>query len=111
MDLREALTEPERLLFEREMFVWLAALTTATFLLTTALAQQNASPSVGLEQCSRPLESCRAECRARIFAIDPRRDVCLKECAEAKLRCAQPPDPEAQVAPGSASRPFWMKRR
>jgi hypothetical protein len=110
MDLREALTKAEHLLTELQMLAKLAALLLTLFV-SQALAQRAAAPTPGLEQCAGHLESCRAECRARIFAVDPRREVCLKECADTELTCTQTADPGAQLAPSSQSRPISMRRR
>ena len=110
MDLREALTKAEHLLTEFEM-AKLAALLLTTLCVSPALAQRAAAPTPGLEQCASHLESCRAECRARIFAVDPRREVCFKECADTELTCTQAADPGAQRTPRSQSQPISMQRR
>jgi hypothetical protein len=60
---------------------------------------------LGPEQCAQQLQTCRSECRARIFAVDPRREVCLKGCSEVGPRCAQTADPPAQPRPKLRSRP------
>jgi hypothetical protein len=78
-------------------------LLTALFL-SPALAQDSTAPAqcegcLGPEQCAQQLTTCRSECRARIFAVDPRREVCLKGCSEVEPRCSQTADPPAQFGP------------
>lgn len=84
-------------------------LLTALFL-APALAQDGTAPAqcegcLGPEQCAQQLATCRSECRARIFTVDPRREVCLKACSEVEPRCAQTADPPAQLGPKARSRP------
>jgi hypothetical protein len=83
-------------------------LLTALFL-SPALAQNGPAPArcegcLGPEQCAQRAETCRLECRARIFAVDPRRDVCLKGCSEVEPRCTRAADPPAEPGPKSRSR-------
>jgi len=73
----------------------------------TALAQERAASArcdgcLGLEQCTHRLATCQSECRARIFAVDPRRNVCLKECSESVPACGQITGPPAQIEPSRA---------
>ena len=87
--------------------------TAAALLLLTALslapALAQGAPAqcegcLGPEQCAQQLETCRLECRARIFAVDPRREVCLKGCAEVEPRCTRAADPPAPLGPKLRSR-------
>lgn len=91
----------------------------ATLLLLTglflapALAQDGTAAAqcegcLAPEQCAQQLETCRSECRARIFAADPRREVCLKGCSESEPRCHQTAEP-TQLAP--RRRPAPAQRR
>jgi hypothetical protein len=75
-----------------------------------ALAQDGAAPATcegcaAPEQCAQQAQTCRSECRARIFAVDPRREVCLKGCSAAEPRCMQTADPPGQPGPKVRSRP------
>jgi hypothetical protein len=67
--------------------------------LRPAVAQKAGNP----EECLERLQSCRSECRARIFAVDPRRDVCLRGCAETGLKCTQAVESGAKLAPSAQS--------
>lgn len=92
-----------------------AALVLALFL-SPALARDGTASArcegcLELEQCAYRLETCQSECRARIFAVDPRREVCLKGCSETGLRCTQTADPPAQVGPKLPSRPLAIQSR
>jgi hypothetical protein len=89
--------------------------TAAALLLVTALslapalaqdgpARAQCEGCLGPEQCAQQLETCRLECRARIFAVDPRRDVCLKGCSEVEPRCTRAADPPAEPGPKLRSR-------
>jgi hypothetical protein len=49
------------------------------------------------EPCGSELATCRSECRARIFSIDPRRETCLKACAEDQLKCIELPISERSL--------------
>jgi hypothetical protein len=108
MDLREALRAAEGSSPKFEKLGRAAALVLATLFVSPALAQRAATPTSVLEQCAKHLDSCRAECRARIFAVDPRREVCLKDCGETEVSCSQAADPRAQ--PSSESQPITMRR-
>jgi hypothetical protein len=88
--------------------------TAAALLLLTALSlapalAQGASAQcegcVGPEQCAQQLETCRLECRARIFAVDPRREVCVKGCSEIEPSCTRAADPAAPPGPKLRSPP------
>jgi hypothetical protein len=115
--LREAMTESccgatamrKQSMIERGATAAAFLLLTALFL-PPALAQDGTAPAkcegcLGPEQCAQQLQTCRSECRARIFAVDPRREVCLKGCSEVGPRCAQTADPPAQPGPKLRSRP------
>jgi hypothetical protein len=87
-----------------------ALLLLAALFLSSALAQDRIAPAkcegcLGPEQCAHQLATCRSECRARIFTVDPRREVCLKGCSEVEPRCTQTADPPAQLGPKLRSRP------
>ena len=43
----------------------------------------------GQSACGSKHKSCVAECRARLFSIDPRRASCISICVEAATVCAQ----------------------
>jgi hypothetical protein len=78
-------------------------------LLAPSVAAQPADSSAKCKSCQLPencgdrSESCRLECRARVLAIDPRRDACEKNCADANLECMRtgraPASPKAQTGP------------
>ena len=87
-----------------------ALLLLTALLVSPAPAQDGAARAqcegcLGPEQCAQLLLTCRSECRARIFAVDPRREVCLKGCSEVEPRCAQTADPSAQLGAKARSRP------
>jgi hypothetical protein len=42
--------------------------------------------------CESKRETCIAECRARLFAIDPKRSECLVGCDRKVIQCAQSAD-------------------
>jgi hypothetical protein len=107
MDLRETLMAAEHSFPELEMWANVAALLLTILFVSPALGQGTPTP----EQCEKHLESCRAECRARNFAVDPHREVCLKDCGELEVTCTRSADPGAQVVPRSQNRPISMQRR
>jgi hypothetical protein len=109
MDLRETLMAAEHSFPEFEISAKVAALLLTILFVSPALGQWAATPT--LEQCEQHLESCRAECRARNFAVDPHREVCLKDCGELEVTCTRSADPGAQVVPRSQNRPISMQRR
>ncbi len=116
MDLREAMTrEAVTAVASTAMRKRSAieALAVALLLLmalfpSPVLAQNGAA---GPEPCARQLDTCRSECRARIFAVDPRRDVCLKGCSDTEVKCTQAADPRAQLGAGVGSRPVSTQGR
>jgi hypothetical protein len=86
-----------------------ALLLLMALLLAPALAQDGVASAqcegcLAPEQCAQQRETCRSECRARIFAVDPQREVCLKGCSEVEPRCAQTGGPSAQFGPKLRSR-------
>jgi|SwirhisoilCB1_FD_contig_41_7854817_length_829_multi_2_in_0_out_0_2 hypothetical protein len=75
----------------------------AASFVSPVVAQQAANPVARAEQCAESVQACRSECRARIFAVDPRREVCVKDCAETGLKCTQGVDSGAKLAPSVQS--------
>lgn len=76
--------------------------------LGSAVAQQAANPilcagCLGPEQCVERLQSCRSECRARIFSVDPRRETCLKGCLETEQKCTQSAGSGEPLVPSAQS--------
>ena len=41
------------------------------------------------EACDSKRTVCTAECRARMFTVDPRRAECLTKCSNTTAQCAQ----------------------
>ena len=58
-------------------------------LAAAALALVAAGPARTAAQtgCEAKRRSCVAECRARHFAVDPRRDACIASCMAEASRC------------------------
>lgn len=57
--------------------------------LARAQPASNCEPCIAANGCNATHESCVAECRARLFSIDPRRADCLKQCSSTAAICAQ----------------------
>jgi hypothetical protein len=67
------------------------ALISATFLPSSADAQpgRGCAGCIANHACDRKRDSCVAECRARLFAIDPKRAECISQCSKTATLCGQ----------------------
>jgi hypothetical protein len=57
--------------------------------------------------CTETHQMCALECRARIFASDPRQEVCMQRCSATAAHCVQNTrshSPEDRSQAGSAGR-------
>jgi len=54
-----------------------------------AQAVQTCDTCVRDQGCTSRQDNCSAECRARYFSVDRRRDQCTAACATAATACAQ----------------------
>jgi hypothetical protein len=77
MDVRKALTATA------------AYLILSTGFASSARAQEDAISVERAADCKERLQTCRLECRARILAVDPRRELCQKNCAQSGVQCIQ----------------------
>ena len=102
MDLRPALAHmgptPMRRQSSSHKLAYLPALLLCGLLAAPVLAEEpgsfvNCANCLGAGQCNQRTESCRSECRSRLFAVDPHRDACLQGCAESHLKCAETSSP------------------
>jgi len=61
--------------------------------LSSGLAQAQSAVScadcINAAACNATRDSCAAECRARLFSIDPRRESCITGCSGTAAQCAQ----------------------
>ena len=57
--------------------------------LAIAQVTTNCATCVQAEDCGNKRATCNSECRARMFAVDPRRAECLTRCFNNEAQCAQ----------------------
>lgn len=57
--------------------------------LASAQSANDCAACVSAAACDTRQDSCVAECRARLFDIDPRRNDCLAACATKASQCSQ----------------------
>src|SRR5262245_45655355 len=64
-------------------------------------AQQRSgcSACVSAAACDGKHDSCVAECRARLFSIDPKRATCIAECESKATQCLHAATPRRQLMP------------
>jgi hypothetical protein len=64
---------------------------TAWFGVGAAVAQPlgRCAACVNAAACDRKHDSCVAECRARLFGIDPKRATCIADCEGQATQCIQ----------------------
>jgi hypothetical protein len=54
-----------------------------------AQAQAGCAACVSAASCDGKEDSCVAECRARLFSIDPKRPACIADCSNKSSQCVQ----------------------
>ena len=54
-----------------------------------AQSQQACTACVAATGCEARRDSCIAECRARLFSIDPKRNACVAGCSTSATQCAR----------------------
>jgi len=65
-----------------------------------AQAQQRSgcAACVSAAACDGKHDSCVAECRARLFSIDPKRATCIAECESKATQCLQAANSDCRAA-------------
>jgi len=54
-----------------------------------AQAPTGCTACVSAAACDGKEDSCVAECRARLFSIDPKRAACITDCSSKSSQCVQ----------------------
>ena len=57
--------------------------------IATAQPADDCAACVGASGCDTKRDACIAECRARIFSIDPKRTDCIADCSSKAQQCMQ----------------------
>lgn len=57
-----------------------------------AQTQSTCAACIGATGCADRRDACVAECRARLFSIDPKRATCVATCTAEANRCSQTAD-------------------
>jgi hypothetical protein len=65
----------------------LALLLTASIAPCRVTAQPLSTCAACVAGCEADREGCVAECRARLFSIDPRRSECIVSCSKLEIQC------------------------
>jgi len=58
----------------------------------TAQSAPGCTACIAGADCDGKRDSCAAECRARLFSIDPRRAACITDCSARATQCARAAD-------------------
>lgn len=56
---------------------------------SAALTTSACESCAGAPGCESKREACVAECRARLFSVDPRRPDCIASCVSTAVQCAR----------------------
>ena len=63
-----------------------------------AQPQSGCAACVNAAACNGKHDSCVAECRARLFSIDPKRATCIADCESKATRCVQAANSDCRAA-------------